>query len=84
MTPIDFRIPAIFAWGLFFAPGVLLVIISIVRLQADGLTVVGAVLLVIWAWLLGVFTADFWSTPIDATHPDALGSLDEREREGQR
>lgn len=58
-TPEPLRMPAVIAW-LFFAPGAALIIASIIRLQVDGLTVLGAVFLVIWAWLIGVFTAGFW------------------------
>jgi hypothetical protein len=73
--------PAIFAW-MFFAPGVVFIVASIVRLHIDGVTVIGAGFLVLWFWLIGGFTRDFWiaqsAQPVEAekweTVDWALGS----------
>lgn len=80
MNAGELRAPASFAWFLFFVPGAVLVIASIVRLQIDGTTLIGAVLLVIWAWLIGAFTREFWVADVSPQHPDALDSLDIAER----
>lgn len=56
----ELRMPAAVVWGIFFAPGVVFIVASIVRLQVDGITVLGAVFLILWAWLIGVFTREFW------------------------
>lgn len=72
--------PAAFAWFVFFIPGAVLVIASIVRLQIDGITLIGAALLVIWAWLIGAFTREFWGADVSPQHPDAFGSPDIAER----
>lgn len=84
MNAGELRAPASFAWFLFFVPGTVLVIASIVRVQIDGTTLIGAVLLVIWAWLIGAFTREFWVADIGPEHPDALGSLDDHDRANWR
>lgn len=67
MNAGELRMPAAFAWFVFFVPGAVLVIASIVRMQIDGVTLIGAVLLVIWAWLIRAFTREFWAArpPVD-------------------
>jgi len=74
---------SLLAW-LAFTAGCIFIVASIVRLHIDGLTVLGAGLLVFWAWGIGVFRSEFWVEPTDGSHPDALGSLGVRQREGQR
>lgn len=70
------------AW-LAFAAGVVFLVVDIVRLQISGLAVLGVLLLAFWLLLIGAFRRDFWVAEIPSTHPDALGSLDVREREGR-
>lgn len=72
---------AVVAWCCL-AVGSVLVLTSIVQMTITGWFLVGVMLLVVWAWGLRVFRRDFWVQEIDSTHPDALGSLDLREREG--
>lgn len=68
--------PAAFAWFVFFVPGAVLVIASIERLQIDGATVIGAALLVIWAYLLGAFTREFWAARPSVDPAEGRGVCD--------
>ncbi len=62
MSAAEIRMPAAIAW-LFFAPGVVFVLVDIVLppWQPTGLSVIGVVFLLLWAYLIGVFTAEFWN-----------------------
>lgn len=71
-------VPPMFAW-MFLAPGLVFLTASIIRLQIDGLTVIGVVFLTAGSAIAGVFTREFW-----VDHPDALGSLDIRERNNRK
>lgn len=70
------------AW-LAFAAGVLLMLADILHLVVSGRFLLGVVLLVVWAWGIGAFRRDSWVRTIDDSHPDALGSLDLRDRAGR-
>ena len=71
---------ALIAWCAF-AAGALFVIVDIVRLQIAGLAVLGVVLLIVWLWGIGAFTREFWIQTITEDHPNALGLLDQLERD---
>ena len=73
------NVPPIFAW-LTFTAGCVFVTVDVVRLNITGLALAGAVMLVLWLWGIGGFRRDFWVEDIGPDHPDALGSLDIRER----
>ena len=77
----DLRVPPMFAW-MFLTPGLVFLTASIIRLQIDGLTVLGVVFLTAGLAIAGVFTREFWVDEIGGDHPDALGSLDHLERDG--
>lgn len=51
--------PRYFAW-FFFVPGAVFIAFDVFRLQITGLFLLGVVFLVVWAWLIGVFTREFW------------------------
>lgn len=71
----DLRMPAIIAW-LFFLPGVIFITVDIVRLNITGVFALGVVFLLLWAYLIGVFTKSFWVEDIDETHPESLNRRD--------
>ena len=52
-------VPPMFAW-MFLTPGLVFLIASIIRLQIDGLTVLGVVFLTAGLAIAGVFTREFW------------------------
>lgn len=56
---------ALLAW-MAFAAGALYLVVDIMRLQITGLAVLGVVLLVVWLWGIGGFTAGFWSRTPDS------------------
>ena len=58
---MNLRIPAAIVWGFFFLPGVIFILTAIIRLHIDGLFILGVVFLLLWAWLIGVFTRNFWN-----------------------
>lgn len=62
------------AWGCF-APGVLLILVDIVRLKITGVALLGLIFLVVWLWGIRVFTAAFWI----ADGPTDLSNLDRRD-----
>lgn len=59
----------ILAWTLLFAGGFLL-LSDVVRLQITGLALAAVALFIVSLWMLGVFRADFWGSPITQDHPD--------------
>lgn len=67
------------AW-MSFAAGSIFITADIIRLRITGLALLGAVLLIIWVWLLDGFRRESWIQTITEDHPDALGSLDIAER----
>jgi hypothetical protein len=85
MSADEVRMPAFVAW-LFFVPGVVFIVVDIVAppFEPTGLFLLGGAFLALWLWLIGGFTREFWLAEISENHPDALGSLDLMEREGQR
>lgn len=76
MSAGQLRMPAVFAWALFFTPGAVFVTADIVRLNITGLFLFGVLLLVIWLWLIGGLERSFWIADIDDTHPAAISRLD--------
>lgn len=76
MTGGELRVPAAFAWFLFFVPGAVLVVASIVRMQIDGSTLIGAALLILWAWLIGAFTREFWAARPSVDSAEGRGVRD--------
>lgn len=61
------------AW-VAFVLGVLLLLIDVLALRITGVAVAGVVSLLVWAFLVGVFTRDFWFA--DDVDPDAHTNLD--------
>jgi hypothetical protein len=53
------NIPIAIAW-LFFAPGIVLVLVDLLALKITGVFLLGVVYLILWAYLYGVFTKAFW------------------------
>lgn len=73
MSAGELRMPAAFAW-VFFFPGVLFVTVDVVRLNITGLFLLGVVFLVLWLYLLGGFTREFWNGPSQSTVEGATPS----------
>lgn len=69
-------------WLLLFTPGVICVLVDIVRLDITGVFLVGVILLGLWLRSIDAFTRSFWIA--DDPDQDALGSLDELQRYGAR
>lgn len=78
------KAPSVLAWT-FFPPAVLFITVDIIRLNISGIFLLGVVFLALWAWLLGVFTRDFWVGDIEPeTHPGTLSRFDRLDGVGNR
>lgn len=72
------NIRTLIAWACF-APGVLLIMVDIARLNITGLALLGLVFLAVWLWGIGVFRGDFWIAdgPTDVSRLDRLDRIQE-------